>query len=136
MAFEKWKEEHRRKLADDSGEPSLGRWAVYYGTILSAVLVIVGIGLAIYEVVFQPRVGTFHSNVGLPIITAGVGIYTSGAISKAWQAHAEAKKLLASPVSTPLVVDTPPAEEPVVMDDSNGGQNVGTGTASEDPVNV
>ena len=91
--FDKWREEHRKRLADDSGEPSLGRWLVYYGTVLSAILAIVGIILAIYEVMFQPYIVTerittiYHSNVGMPMIVAGVGIYTSGAISKAWQAQ-------------------------------------------------
>lgn len=98
--FEKWKALHEKRLQDDTGSPSLGRWIVFYGTILSAILAVVGIILAIYEVMFQPYIlhsltAPFHSNVGLPMIMAGVGIYTSGAISKAWQAQAEAKKMLA-----------------------------------------
>lgn len=107
------KEERRKRLSDDNGDPSLGRWIVFYGTILSGVLAIVGIFLAIYEVMFQPYIlGTgmtvaFHSNVGMPMIMAGVGLYTSGAISKAWQAQAEAKKMMATAGTDPSLLQDP-----------------------------
>ena len=120
---EEKREDRKRRLAGDTGEPSLGRWVVYYGTIMSGLLVIAGLLLAVYEVIFQPNILPpglnaipFHSNVGMPIVAAGVGIYTSGAISKAWQTQAEAKKMAAS-APTNLSV--------------SGGQNVGT----SDPVN-
>ncbi len=126
--FEKWKEEHRKRLADDSGEPSLGRWIVFYGTILSAVLAVVGILIAVYEVMFQPYIVTehmtqaFHSNVGMPMIMAGVGLYTSGAISKAWQAQAEAKKMQAQASQDPNAA---------AATNINGGPN-----GAQDPVNT
>ena len=89
---------------------------------MSGLLVVVGLLLAIYEVIFQPNIlppgsnaAPFHTNVGMPMVVAGVGIYTSGAIAKSWQAHAEAAKMAAS-VTNPGIP---------------GGQNVGT----SDPVN-
>lgn len=120
------KQAHEKLLQDDQGDPSLGRWLVYYGTILSGVLVVSGLLLAIYEVVIQPTIGdgSYHSNVGMPIIMAGVGIYTSGAITKAWSAHAEAKKMavLDRPISAPEIGDS--------VDGS------ATGSEPSDPVNV
>lgn len=103
-------------LRDDVGDFSLGRWAVYYGTILSGIVSIVGLALSAYEVILQPMLGDYHSSAGVTILSAGVGIYTSGAISKAWSAQAEAKK---------MAVGVPSAEG--VINDS--------GSSSEDPTN-
>lgn len=116
MSREEKRKEHKRRLADDNGEPSLGRWIVYYGTIMSGSLVILGMLISIYEVFFQPYIlppglnaTPFHSSFGMPMIVAGVGIYTSGAIAKSWQAQAEAAKMVASMTTNSLPVGDPNA---------------------------
>lgn len=108
-------------LRDDVGDPSLGRWAVYYGTILSGMLSVTGVLLAAYEVIFQPMFASdYHSNAGVTILLAGVGIYTSGAISKAWSAHAEAKKMATTSF---LTEESPDSTIGEVIDDTTSTEN-------------
>jgi len=102
MKKEEKQREKQKRLQDDTGEPSLGRWMVYYGTILSGVLVTTGVIISIFEVAIQPylipngvEALVYHTSVGIPMIATGVGIYTSGALAKSWQTHAEAEKMSA-----------------------------------------
>ena len=111
--------DRKTRLAGDDGEPSLGRWVVYYGTIMSGALVILGMLISVYEVFFQPYIlppglnaTPFHSSFGMPMIVAGVGIYTSGAIAKSWQAHAEAAKMVASVATNSSVGDPNAGSKP------------------------
>jgi hypothetical protein len=64
--------------------------------------------------------------MGMPMIASGVGIYTSGAVSKAWQAQAEAKKMAATAANASPVLPPPPTNLEQV-----GGPN-----ADADPINT
>ena len=126
---------HHSRLDDDYGQPSLGRWMVYYGTVLSIIVTLVGLVICVYEVVFQPMVaGGYHSSVGLPLVACGVGIFTSGAAAKSWQAQAEAKKLAAY---SPTEARGPGMNAPTM--ETGGGPNASRDDdekpISADPVN-
>jgi O-antigen/teichoic acid export membrane protein len=64
------------------------RLMVFFGLILTILLVVIGLTIAIWDVYFTVNPGD-RSNYGIPLVSLGVGIYTGGSISKAWQSQAE-----------------------------------------------
>jgi hypothetical protein len=69
---------------------SMMRLNMLIGIILTALCVLPGIALTIYQALV-PTAGTS----GLALVGLGVGIYTSGALAKAIQSGAEAKMMAA-----------------------------------------
>jgi hypothetical protein len=84
------------------GVKSSMRYIALTGVFMSAVTLVAGLVLLILEVMMNK--GSAH---GLALVGSGLGLYTSGAIAKAWQAQAESRSEVAEAQASDSTVQPP-----------------------------